>query len=177
MSCIHMITGTVALYDRATEWHPLHTGLKMSSVVSIGGKEKYKLFYSLQWKPRTISYQLKALDGTLIAEWRQQRRWLGAKMDLSIQPTYPLEYVVGWSGRCTFVTPTQKFRPYFTILDKSKYAEIDGMLFEHHDFHSEMNFQCPADRVPQAIMIANLLFNVPNQSNQDSSASIDVDCD
>lgn len=172
-----MIKGTVALYDRETEWHPRGTHFKMSCFVSIEEKPSYKLLYVPHWKSRAVNYELHDLDGNLLQEWHQKPKWLGAKMDFSIQPEYPLEYVLGWSGACSFVTPAQKFRPYFTILNQSKYVEIDGMLFEHHDFHSEMNFQCPAERVPQAILIANLLFNVPNQNNQDSSDSVDRDCD
>ena len=169
-----MIKGTIALYERATEWHPTNTGFSMTSLVTIGGKETYRLLYTPQWRTKSVKYQLNDMSGKLVNEWSQKQRWLGARMDLSINPDYPLEYIIGWTGGCSFVTPTKKFRPYFTILDRSKTAEIDGISFEHHDFESEMNFECAPDSIPQAIMIANLLFNIPVKNNDDS-LKIDLD--
>lgn len=165
-----MISGSVGIYQHETEWHPSKVGCELSCEVKIDGKPHYSLHYIpfVENRKQTYRYELRELDGEVLQTWKPKKGWLRTRLDLSLS-RHALVYNSRWPNRRSFRSATEKFLPYFTIHENSKTAEIDGMEFEQIDYETEIHFTCPENRVPQAIMVANLIFNSPVQVEKSPS--------
>lgn len=162
-----MITGTVGLYQRETEWLPNKMGSELSCEVEVGGQLRHTLHFIpyVEKRKKTYRYELRELNGEVLHTWKPNKGWLRTKLDLS-QRRHALVYTSRWPNRRSFRSATEKFLPYFTIQEGKKTAEIDGIELEQIDYEAAIHFSCPEDRIPQAIMIANLIFNVPQQTEK-----------
>ncbi len=135
------------------------------SEVKVGDKLVYTIRYTYVFMRYTLCCEVYDTRGKLVEERYTNIRKLRTWLDLSI-PSYPLEYLIGFFRGRSFVTPEGKIPTYFKIKEGYRLYEMDNMEFMHVDFHSEIEFSCPEDRLIQAILIACVLFNPPLQDRR-----------
>lgn len=133
------------------------------SSVCISGEERYRLIhlYHIDSFKAYPSYILCDLEGNELRRWSFRMGMFSKRMDVGEGADFPMLFVEGAFGWRYFKTPKGKIPPYFETREKSRSIEVDGMRFEHRDYQNKISFRCPPERLQQAIIVANLLFNPP----------------
>ncbi|MGJ8725638.1 MAG: hypothetical protein ACSHYB_13850 [Roseibacillus sp.] len=156
--------GSVGLRKNDSIWALLGIARKYrAEVVSDDG------WFAIRWSQKFANlsnhYELWGGDGIL---QRCALLFDGSmyRMDLSLQGDRLLEYQVDTSGNALFRTPDVEISTAIKVSGNKRSYSIDEMRFDHADYQSCMRFECKQERLHQAVLVANLLFNPP-QLNQD----------
>lgn len=155
------VSGTVALQKPLNQWG--FNEYQTSAAVHIGEVETFSLSFRARntLKGRFGIYELSDLHGHAIQAWHFRFSFTKTTLDLSIAPDFPLKYQRSFFGTNFFLTESSKKPTYMDISESSRSFQLEEMKFRHNDFQSEISFSCPAKRLTQGILIANLLFCPP----------------
>jgi len=158
-----MINGQVGLMATHVPWANFRTQTLLADV-SISGEPAYQLEFCRTISGRMLSFRLLNTRGQEIDIWKFETKWGRKKLNLNGvrgNRSEKLEYRIGMFGGRHFITKDGKKPIYMTLTDHSRAFELEGMLFKHIDFQSQIHFRCQKRKLNQAILIANLIFNPP----------------
>ena len=157
------IRGSVSLAAREWNWkNPFKPTYRVK--VNLKDEPAFIIRRTVQPMRLTAQYDLLNLKKSIVQSWMFKFGGNNPSLDLTIQD-YPLRYKMDPMGTPTFVTMDGEFPAFFEQSSRSRAFVLDDMHFKHIDFQSEMHFVCPEERLHQAIMIANFLFNPFNLAN------------
>jgi len=155
-----MIRGTLSLASSEFSWKNILSDQTSVSKATTSSGNTFELHITTHLFDNRNKYKLFGADGKTLASSELDMAGMTCRMDISL-PDFPLLYEISYFDKRSFVTQAERIPSYYTVTGERKSFTLHEMYFEHRDFESEIRFEAPKDRVPQAILIASLLFEPP----------------